>query len=116
MLPVSLGNPEFAPAAYRLHYSSMVTPMTAYDYHPADDRLEVLKVQEVPSGYDASQYRTERLMVPARDRKQVPVSIFYRSDFKKDGAGKLFLYAYGAYGIAIPPAFSVSRISLADRG
>ena len=36
-----------------------------------------------------------------------------RSDFRKDGSGKLFLYAYGAYGIAIPPAFSVSRISLA---
>jgi oligopeptidase B len=110
------GNPEFAPAAYRLHYSSMVTPSTAYDFHPESGELETLKVQEVPSGYDAAQYRTERLMVPARDGKQIPVSIFYRADFEKDGNGKLFLYAYGAYGIAIPPAFSVSRISLADRG
>ena len=47
------GNPEFAPDSYRLGYSSMVTPMTIYDYHPATAELEVRKVQEIPSGYDA---------------------------------------------------------------
>ncbi|HEY0412555.1 MAG TPA: S9 family peptidase [Allosphingosinicella sp.] len=110
------GNPEFAPEAYRLHYSSMVTPTTIYDYHPADDRLEVLKVQEIPSGYDASRYATERLMLPARDGKSIPVSIVYPAGFPRDGSGRLFLYAYGAYGIAIPPSFSTSRISLLDGG
>ena len=109
-------NPEYAPQAYRLYYSSMVTPLTVYDYHLADRRLEVLKVQEIPSGYDPSLYATERLMVPARDGKQVPVSVVYPKDFPRDGSGKLFLYAYGAYGYAIPPDFSTSRISLLDRG
>jgi len=110
------GNPDYAPDAYRLHYSSMVTPTTIYDYHPENGDLEVLKVQEIPSGYDSSQYRTERLMIPARDGKRVPVSIVYRADFPKDGSGKLFLYAYGAYGIAIPPGFSVTRTGLLERG
>ena len=111
-----LGNPEFAPDAYRLHYSSMVTPATVYDYHPDGDRLEVLKVQEIPSGYDASQYASERLMVPARDGKQIPVSVVYRKGFPKDGSGRLFLYGYGAYGLAIPPGFNTNRTSLLDRG
>src|SRR3954464_12500324 len=111
-----MGNPEFAPDAYRLGYSSMVTPTTVYDYHPDSRRLEVLKVQEIPSGYDASQYATERLIVDARDGARVPVSIVYRKGFEKNGEGKLFLYAYGAYGIAIPPAFNSNRISLLDRG
>jgi len=110
------GNPEFAPDAYRIGYSSMVTPGTVYDYHPATGALEVLKVQEIPSGYDASLYETERLMVPARDGKMVPVSVVYRKGFRKDGEGKLFLYAYGAYGHAIPPSFNSNRISLLDRG
>jgi oligopeptidase B len=110
------GNPEFAPAAYRLIYSSMVTPLTVYDYHPQSGELETLKVQEIPSGYDPSQYRTERLMVPARDGKQVPVSVVYPQGFAKNGEGKLFLYAYGAYGMAIPPSFGTGRISLLDRG
>jgi oligopeptidase B len=110
------GNPEYAPDSYRLAYSSMVTPQTVYDYHPAEKRLEVRKVQEIPSGYDPSQYVTERLMIPARDGKRVPVSVLRRKESKKDGAGKLFVYGYGAYGFAIPPAFSTNRLSLVDRG
>ena len=109
-------NPEFAPMAYRIGYSSMVTPTTVYDYHEAEDGLEILKVQEIPSGYDRSLYETERLMLPTRDGKQVPVSLVYRKGFPRDGSGKLYLYAYGAYGIAIPPTFSTSRLSLIDRG
>ncbi len=109
-------SPEFAPDAYRLIFSSMVTPATVYDYHPAERRLEIRKVQEIPSGYDPSHYESERLMLPARDGKEVPVSIVYRKGFRKDGEGKLFLYAYGAYGYAVPPSFSTSAISLVDRG
>jgi oligopeptidase B len=113
----SLGsNPEYAPKAYRIGYTSMVTPATVYDYHAADDRLETLKVQEIPSGYDASRYATERLMLPTRDGKKVPVSIVYPKGFKKDGTGKVFLYAYGAYGYAVPPSFNTNRLSLLDRG
>jgi oligopeptidase B len=110
------GNPEYAPDSYRLSYSSMVTPATVYDYHPADQRLETRKVQEIPSGYDATQYVTERVTVTARDGAKVPVSVLRRKDFAKDGSGKLMVYGYGAYGLAIPPSFSTSRLSLVDRG
>ena len=111
-----MGNPEFAPDSYRIGYTSMVTPTTTYDYHPQSGELEVLKVQEIPSGYDASQYATERLTIEARDGTKVPVSVVYKKGFEKNGEGKLFLYAYGAYGIAIPPSFNSNRVSLLDRG
>jgi oligopeptidase B len=111
-----LGNPEFAPDSYRVGYTSMVTPTTVYDYHPQSGELEVRKVQEIPSGYDASQYATERLSITARDGARVPVSIVYKKGFAKDGSGKLFQYGYGAYGIGIPPSFNSNRISLLDRG
>lgn len=109
-------NPEYDPPAYRLSYASMVTPQTVFDYDPAARTLTTLKVQEIPSGYDPTLYATERLMVPARDGKAIPVSVVYREDFPRDGSGKLFLYAYGAYGHAIPPGFSTVRLSLVDRG
>jgi oligopeptidase B len=114
---VSLGsNPEYDPKRYRLGYTSMVTPSTVYDYDPAARTLTTLKVQEVPSGYDASKYETVRLMAPARDGVMVPVSVVYRKDFRKDGKGRVHLYGYGAYGNAIPPSFSANRLSLLDRG
>jgi oligopeptidase B len=109
-------NPEFDPAAYRLTYSSMVTPLTVYDCDPDSLALTTLKVQEVPSGYDPGRYATERLTVTARDGAKVPVSVVYPVGFPRDGSGKLFLYAYGAYGHAIPPSFSTGRLSLLDRG
>jgi oligopeptidase B len=111
------GNPEFAPKSYRIGYSSMVTPPTVFDYHPADDRLEIRRVLEIPSGYDPGLYVTERRMILSRDGKtEIPVSILRRTDDLLDGTGKLFLYGYGAYGHAVPPAFSTNRLSLVDRG
>ncbi|SDC14999.1 oligopeptidase B Serine peptidase. MEROPS family S09A [Sphingomonas sp. YR710] len=109
-------NPEYDPPAYRLSYASMITPQTVYDYDPDARTLATRKVQQIPSGYDPSLYATERLMVPARDGRQIPVSVVYRKGVAKDGEGKLFLYAYGAYGHAIPPGFSTVRLSLLDRG
>ncbi len=109
-------NREADAAVLRLRYSSMITPATVFDYHVADARLETLKVQQVPSGYDSERYETERLMVKARDGVEVPVSIVYPRGWPKDGTGKLHLYGYGAYGLAIPPSFSANRLSLLDRG
>jgi len=76
----------------------------------------VLKVQEIPSGYDAEKYATQRLHVTARDGTPVPVSIVYPRGFARDGSGPLYLYGYGAYGHAVEPGFSTGRLSLLDRG
>ena len=109
-------NPEYRVDRLRIGYELMVTPNTVYDYHIADDRLETLKVREIPSGYDASKYATERLMAPSRDGTLIPVSVVYRRDFVKDGSGPLHIQGYGAYGYAYPPGFSANRLSLLDRG
>ncbi len=107
-------NPEWAMDTLRLSYESMVSPATVYDYDVATRRLEVLKVQEIPSGYDASLYATERVEIAGGDGTAIPVSLVYRKD-RKPG-GPLHLYGYGAYGISIPPGFSTTRLSLVDRG
>ncbi len=107
-------NPEWAMERLRIGYNSMVTPDTVYDYDVAARTLTTLKTREIPSGYDASQYATQRLLIPARDGTNIPVSILYRND-RVDG-GPLHLYGYGAYGLATPPGFSTSRFSLVDRG
>jgi oligopeptidase B len=109
-------NPEYRTSVLRLGYESMVTPGTVYDYDVAARTMLVRKVQEVPSGYDAADYATERLMLAARDGTMIPVSLVWKRDMRDDGEVPLHLYGYGAYGIAIPPGFSTTRLSLVDRG
>lgn len=116
-------NPEYDMKKLRLAYQSMVTPSTVYDYDVATGALKTLKTQEIPSGYDPSRYVSQRLMIAARDGTMVPVSIVMRKDRAEilkqagiEGPGPLHLYAYGAYGYAVPPGFSTTRLSLVDRG
>ncbi|MEP1420906.1 MAG: S9 family peptidase, partial [Erythrobacter sp.] len=116
-------NPEYDQTVLRLSYESMVTPDTVYDYDVAAKTLTTLKTQEIPSGYDASLYTSERVEIEARDGTMVPVSIVMRKDRAEileqagiEGPGPLHLYAYGAYGYAVPPGFSTTRLSLVDRG
>jgi oligopeptidase B len=109
-------NPEYAVSTLRLSYESMVTPSLIEDYDVATGARTTLKTLEIPSGYEATKYATERLMIAARDGTEIPVSIVYPAGFKKDGSHPLYLYGYGAYGIAIPPGFSTGRLSLLDRG
>ncbi|MFA3792586.1 S9 family peptidase [Aliiglaciecola sp. SL4] len=113
----SLGNSsEFEQNFVRVDYESMVTPHTVFDYDFGAKSLQTRKVNEVPSGYDKSQYVTERIMAPSRDGIEVPVSIVYKKGFNKNGEQPLHLYGYGAYGITVPPGFSTLRLSLLDRG
>ncbi|MFN3516555.1 MAG: S9 family peptidase [Novosphingobium sp.] len=107
-------NREWAVDKLRLSYESMVSPASVVEYDVASRTMTTLKVQEIPSGYDPSLYATERLEIAARDGTAIPVSIVYRKDRK--AGGPLHLYGYGAYGIAIDPGFSTTRLSLVDRG
>lgn len=109
-------NPEFKADFLRVNYESMVTPETTFDYQLKDQSLVTRKVQKVPSGYDANQYESERLMVTARDGVEIPVTIVYKKGFKKDGSQPMWLYGYGAYSVSVTPSFSTMRLSALDRG
>jgi oligopeptidase B len=109
-------NPAYRTRTLRLAYESMVTPdrVIAFDVDTA--AMTILKEQVIPSGYDAARYTTSRVEIAARDGTMVPVSIVHAREFPMDGTRPLYLYGYGAYGIAIPPGFSAVRLSLLDRG
>lgn len=114
---VSVGqNADYETQSLRYNYTSMITPPSVYDYDMATRQKTLMKQQEVLGGYDKSKYVTERLMAPARDGVQIPISIVYKKGFRKDGKAPLLEYAYGSYGYSIDATFSSSRLSLLDRG
>ena len=108
-------NPEPDSDWLRYSYTSLTTPAIVYETNIKTGERRQPKQQPVP-GYDASNYTTERVWVPARDGTKIPVSLVYRKDFKRDGSAAMLQYGYGSYGASMDPAFSASIISLLDRG
>ena len=110
-------NPNLDTKIFRFSYESMVTPNSIYDYNMETRERELKKRQEIPSGYEASQYNYERVFAKAPDGTSVPISLVYKKDlFSKDGKNPLLLYGYGSYGDSMDPYFSTSRLSLLNRG
>ncbi|MFT5137120.1 MAG: oligopeptidase B, partial [Arenicella sp.] len=109
-------NSEFDQDFVRLNYESMITPDTIFDYALVDKKLRPRKVKKIPSGYDKSDYVTERVMAPARDGVLVPVTLVYKKGFKKDASQPMWLYGYGAYSATITPRFDTLVLSALDRG
>jgi oligopeptidase B len=110
-------NPEFNSTTLRFVYTSMTTPSSTFDYNMDTREKKLMKEQPVLGDFDKNNYATERIMVPARDGKQVPMSIVYRKDkFKKDGSMPGWIYGYGSYGSSMEATFNSNRISLLDRG
>jgi oligopeptidase B len=114
-------NPEYSTSTFRLGYVSMVTPNSVYDCDVATGELTLLKQSEVlpgPDGraYDPSAYTQQRLWATAEDGTQIPISLVRRTDAPQDGTAPFLLYGYGSYEISMDPSFSISRLSLLDRG
>ncbi|WP_192456681.1 S9 family peptidase [Musicola keenii] len=108
-------NPTPETSRLRYGYSSMTTPSTVYELDMATGNQQVLKQSDV-KGFSADDYRSERLWLAARDGEPIPVSLVYHRRHCQLGKNPLLVYGYGAYGSSMDPEFSISRLSLLDRG
>jgi oligopeptidase B len=109
------GNPEYDAPALRYGYTSLVTPVSAYDYDPVARTSTLVKRQPV-IGYEPDDYETRRIWATASDGTRVPISAVWRRREGNDTPRPLVLYGYGSYEVSIDPTFSVSRVSMLDRG
>jgi oligopeptidase B len=107
---------EFDTEEIRITYSSPTTPARVYDYNVVTRERILRKEQQVPSGHNPDDYVTKRLFATAPDGERVPVTVLYRADRPPSAQSPCLLYGYGAYGISMPAQFSISCLSLVDRG
>jgi oligopeptidase B len=107
---------EFDATTIRIVYSSPTTPSRTYDLDLVTGERTLLKEQVVPSGHNPADYETRRIFAKAPDGETVPVTLLYKAGLTLDGTAPVLLYGYGAYGMAMPAGFSVSKLSLVDRG
>lgn len=110
------GGFEFSSNTLRYAYESPSVPGQTWDFDMAEHTRILRKQEEIPSGHDPDAYRVRRLWIEARDGARVPITLMHRADQVPDGSAPLLLYGYGAYGLAMPARFSISQLSLVDRG
>ncbi|WP_063062829.1 S9 family peptidase [Nocardia sienata] len=109
--------PEWDQPTLRLGLTSFITPTQVFDYVVETGALLLRKEQPVLGGYDASDYVQRRDWAVAADGTRIPISIVTRRDTDRaTGPKPLLLYGYGSYEASMDPGFSVSRLSLLDRG
>ncbi|MBI3698058.1 MAG: S9 family peptidase [Acidobacteria bacterium] len=109
-------NPEYNTTLLRFNYTSLVTPRSVFDYDMNTRKRDLKKQFEVLGGYDATQYRSERIFATASDGTRIPISMVYRKGMERNARNPLLLYGYGSYGLSTDPMFSSDRLSLLDRG
>ncbi|MCP9235331.1 S9 family peptidase [Lewinella sp. JB7] len=109
-------NPDIESEVLRYGYQSMTTPPSTYDFNMRTHERTLLKQQPVLGDFDPAHYVSERAFSESRDGTRVPLSIVYRKGTPRDGSAPLLLYAYGSYGHSMDPSFSITRLSLLDRG
>ncbi|HZC36925.1 MAG TPA: S9 family peptidase, partial [Chthoniobacterales bacterium] len=114
---VELGeNPEFASSVVRLEFSSLITPNSVIDYDMVGQTKTVRKQMPVLGGFNRDLYAEEQVYAKADDGVEIPISLFYRKGFQRDGSAPIMLTGYGAYGLSEEAEFSSVRLSLVDRG
>ncbi len=96
-------------------HESFAGPPSVWDLHVATGEWELLRRRPVP-GYDLSVLREQRIWATAPDGTGVPISLVHHERVTPDGTAAAVLHGYGAYGIPLDPVFSVSLLSLLDRG
>ena len=114
----SIDNLEFDTDLFRFVYSSLTTPRSVYDFNMLTKDRNLLKQKKVLGDeFNSDNYISERIFAMSRDGKtEIPISLVYRKDLKKDGKNPLLLNGYGSYGSSSDPYFSSVRLSLLDRG
>ena len=110
------GGFEYDTQTMRFVYQSPTTPRQWVDYDMSTRTRTVRKTQEVPSGHDAARYVTERFTIKAKDGAEVPVTTLRLASTRKNSGAPVLLYGYGSYGFGQEATFSVTRLSLVDRG
>jgi oligopeptidase B len=109
-------NAEYDTPTIRLHYTSLVSPDSVYDYSFATGELVLRKQKPVLGGFDPTAYAQHREWAEAPDGAMVPISLVARKDTVRDGSAPTVLYGYGSYETSMDPWFSIPRLSLLDRG
>ena len=78
--------------------------------------LRLRKQDPAVHWFDRNKYGIDRLEAITSDGETVPITVVYRKDLRRPGGNLTLIVGYGAYGLSMHPIFTLSVVSLLDRG
>ena len=110
-------NIDFNTNILRYGFNSLTNPPCVIDFNMETKEKTIRKQQQVlDPDFDKDNYISERIWSKSEDGTDVPISLVYKKGLQKNSKNPLLLYGYGSYGNTIDPYFSISRLSLLNRG
>ena len=110
-------NIDFNTNILRYGFNSLTDPPCIIDFNMETKEKTIRKQQQVlDPDFDKDNYISERIWSKSEDGTDVPISLVYKKGLQKNSKNPLLLYGYGSYGNTIDPYFSISRLSLLNRG
>jgi oligopeptidase B len=110
-------NVDFDTNILRYGFNSLTQPPSIIDFNMSSKKKTIRKQQQVlDDNFKNKNYISERIWSQSEDGTKIPISLVYKKGLIKNNKNPLLLYGYGSYGNTIDPYFSVSRLSLLDRG
>ena len=110
-------NVDFDTNILRYGFNSLTQPPSIIDFNMSTKKKTIRKQQQVlDDNFKNKNYNSERIWSQSEDGTKIPISLVYKKGLIKNNKNPLLLYGYGSYGNTIDPYFSVSRLSLLDRG
>ena len=109
-------NPEQNQNTMRYTYDSLTQLGSDWEIDLNSNKKTLLKQDKINGDYKPEDYQSQRLEITARDGALVPVSMVYKKGLGDLNQRPMLVYAYGSYGASIDKSFSLSRLSLLDRG
>jgi prolyl oligopeptidase len=106
------GHQEDQETFYR--FESFTTPGTVYRYDVETGQSTLFRQPELD--FDPDDYVTQQVFYRSKDGTQIPMFISHKKGLLRDGNNPTYLYGYGGFDIARPPAFAVEHLAWMELG
>jgi len=120
-LPFSAGTLDMNTKGYRfkdvwISISGWTNDSQRYRYSTEKNEFTLENLSSKPEYPEYADLIVEELMIQSYDGQEVPLSLVYKKNFKKDGKNSVFFYGYGAYGTPINPFYNPNLLLWAYNG
>lgn len=117
------GASEYESPVINYSFLSYIHPPVLISRNITTSEEVLLREKEVLPNTDGSKYSSldycQKLMWCENNGVKIPVTLVWKKSFYGDNLPQnapILQYAYGSYGHSLKPSFSISRLSLLDRG